>query len=296
MSFPIVDGLRSIEFGTPGESRARLINFVVNGHKRATAGLLSDYDREGEPVEYVGECLAMTSNDGSHVATLMVTRVDISRFGDVPDEFALAEAEGDLNAADFRASHSEYWMRAGETISDDTAIVQVYFDVLSHRLRALQASDAEWIYRACQDAEIQRWTTVPRPYTQAHAESFIRDKAGELTAFAITHSTSNDPVGVAGIHHIRDGVATIGYWVAPWGRDNGAATAAIRILATHAPRLGDVTKLRAVIAEANAASRAAATRAGMTVGAPVAEQCPDGDQQTNAVAYELALSASRSQN
>jgi uncharacterized protein YhfF/predicted acetyltransferase len=294
MSFPIVDGLRSIEFGTPGESRTRLINFVVNGHKRATAGLLSDYNREGEPFEYVGECLAMTGNDGSHVATLMVTRVDISRFGDVPDEFALAEAEGDLNAADFRASHSEYWTHAGETITDDTAIVQVYFDVLSHRLRALQESDAEWIHRACQDAEIQRWTTVPRPYTQAHAESFIRDKAGELTAFAITHATSNEPVGVAGIHHIRDGVATIGYWVAPWGRGRGAAAAAIHILATHAPRLGDAAILRAVIAETNAASRSAATRAGMRVGAPVAEQCPDGDQLTTAVTYELELPVSRS--
>ena len=296
MSFPVVDGLRSIEFGTPGESRARLINFVVNGHKRATAGLLSDYDREGEPVEYVGECLAMTGNDGSHVATLMVTRVVITRFGNVPDEFALAEAEGDLTAADFRASHSEYWTRAGETITDDTAIVQVYFDLLSHRLRALQASDAEWIDRACQDAEIQRWTTVPRPYTQAHAESFIRDKAGELTAFAIVHAASNEPVGVAGVHHIRDGVATIGYWVAPWGRGHGAATAAIRILATHMPRLGDAVTLRAVIADTNAASRAAATRAGMTMGAPIAEQCPDGDQLTTGVAYELALPASRSAN
>lgn len=167
-------------------------------------------------------------------------------------------------------------------------------EVLTHRLRALQVSDAEWIHRACQDAEIQRWTTVPRPYTLAHAESFIRDKAGELTAFAIVHATSNEPVGVAGIHHIRDGVATIGYWVAPWGRGHGAAAAAIQILATHAPRLGDAAILRAVIADTNAASRAAATRAGMTVGAPIVEQCPDGDQQTNAVAYELALGVSRS--
>ena len=48
MTFPIVDGLRSIEFGNPGESRKRLVNFVLRGNKRATAGLLKDYKAEGD--------------------------------------------------------------------------------------------------------------------------------------------------------------------------------------------------------------------------------------------------------
>ena len=55
MTFPVADGLRSIEFGTPGESRSRLIDLVVNGKKRATAGLLGDYAKENEEVEHVGE-------------------------------------------------------------------------------------------------------------------------------------------------------------------------------------------------------------------------------------------------
>lgn len=133
--FPRVDGLRSIEFGTPGESRQRLVDFVINGNKRATAGLLNDYDAEGEPVEHVGELLAMVDNNGAHVATLEVTRVDVLRFADVPDEFALAEAEGDLDAADFRASHREYWTKAGETITDDTRVVTVYFDLRPNIVR-----------------------------------------------------------------------------------------------------------------------------------------------------------------
>ena len=72
MTFPITDGLRSIEFGTPGESRARLVDFIINGKKRATAGLLHDYAKENESVEHVGECLAMLDNEGRHVATLQV--------------------------------------------------------------------------------------------------------------------------------------------------------------------------------------------------------------------------------
>ena len=133
--FPRVDGLRSIEFGTPGPSRENLVNLVLHGDKRATAGLRRDYDIEGEEVEHVGELLAMLDNEGTHVGTLRISRVEVLRFADVPDEFALAEAEGDLNAADFRASHLDYWTRAGEHVDDDTLIVTLYFDLLPEIVR-----------------------------------------------------------------------------------------------------------------------------------------------------------------
>jgi uncharacterized protein YhfF len=122
--------LRSIEFGAPGESREKLNNFILHGNKRATAGLFKDYEEEGEPLEYVGEQLAMLDNNGVHIATLEVTRIEVLRFIDVPDEFALAEAEGDLDAADFRASHLAFWGREGEDINDDTEIVTLYFNLI----------------------------------------------------------------------------------------------------------------------------------------------------------------------
>jgi uncharacterized protein YhfF len=128
--FPVVNGLRTVEFGTPGEMRDRLVALVLHGNKRTTAGLLSEYEAEGEPVEHVGECLAVVDNDGVQVGTLKVTRVEVVKFADVPDEFALAEAEGDLNAADFRASHMQFWTSVGEVVTDSTPIVTVYFDLL----------------------------------------------------------------------------------------------------------------------------------------------------------------------
>lgn len=287
--FKVVDNLRSIEFGTPGESRVRLIDFIVNGNKRATAGLLDDYAKESEPIESVGECLAMLDNSDQHVATLRVNRVKVSRFIDVPDEFALAEAEGDLNAADFRASHSEYWSRIGETITDETQIVQVYFELLTHRLRPLQPSDAEWIYNACQDAEVQHWTKIPRPYTREHAKSFVADQNGELLANAIIDSRTGEPAGVAGIHHIKDGVATVGYWIAPQARRAGAASTALKILPSIVKRLGDAQTVSAIIAVTNAASRATAERAGFKIARKSAEQCPDGANQTAALDYEFTF-------
>ena len=130
MAFPRAAGLRGIEFGTPGSSRIKLTDLVLRGNKRATAGLLSEYEQEGEAIEHVGEFLALIDNDGEHVATLKVLKVHVCSFKDVPDEFALAEGEGDLSAKDFRESHLSYWTRAGEEVNPETPIVQIYFELL----------------------------------------------------------------------------------------------------------------------------------------------------------------------
>ena len=138
MVFQIVNGLRSIEFGNPGASRDKLISFILDGNKRATAGTLQwDYVAENEPIEHVGEKLAVLDNLNQHVATIQATRVEVKRFVDVPDEFALAEAEGDLSGDDFRASHFSFWSKLGLEIKDDTKIVLVYFDLVEDR-RKLQ--------------------------------------------------------------------------------------------------------------------------------------------------------------
>jgi uncharacterized protein YhfF len=131
MTFPFVNGLRSIEFGNPGESRDKLISFILDGNKRATAGTLQwDYVAENEPIEVVGEKLAVLDNQNRHVATIQATRVEVKRFADVPDEFALAEAEGDLSGDDFRSSHYDFWSKLGLPITDETEIVLVYFNLI----------------------------------------------------------------------------------------------------------------------------------------------------------------------
>jgi uncharacterized protein YhfF len=131
MSFPIINGMRSVEFGNPGESRNKILHFLLDGNKRATAGTLQhDYIDEGEPIEVVGERLAVVDNDWKHIATIETTRVEVVRFADVSDEFALAEAEGDLSGDDFRESHSKFWTACGYEINDDTQIVCVYFDLV----------------------------------------------------------------------------------------------------------------------------------------------------------------------
>jgi uncharacterized protein YhfF/GNAT superfamily N-acetyltransferase len=187
VAFPVVDGLRAIEFGTPGESRRLLVDLVVNGNKRATAGLLSEYEDEGEPLEHVGERLAVLGDDGAHVATVVATRVEVSRFADVPDEFALAEAEGDLDAADFRSSHTAYWASVGTPVTDDTLVVQLYFDLLSKEvvIRPMRDGDVDAIV----ELSLRAWEPVfasihdtvgPRLFDYFYGGDWPAHQAGDI--------------------------------------------------------------------------------------------------------------------
>ncbi len=131
MPFERVDGYRTIEFGTPGVSRDTILNFLFNGNKRATAGLLEyDYIAEGEQIEHIGEVLVVLGNNNEPLGKIQTTRVDIVRFDEVSDEFALAEAEGDLSGDDFRISHRAFWEGCGYEIKPETMVVCMYFDLI----------------------------------------------------------------------------------------------------------------------------------------------------------------------
>ncbi len=99
--WPRIDGLRTLELGTPGEMRDRLNALVLAGKKRATAGLLDgDYGNEGEQPEYVGERLVLVDNDGARIGEVEVTAVEIVPMRDVNWEFADSEGEGFTSVED----------------------------------------------------------------------------------------------------------------------------------------------------------------------------------------------------
>jgi uncharacterized protein YhfF len=133
MAFELIDGHRTIEFGNPGTSRDTILDFLFNGNKRATAGLLEqDYVAEGEPVEHVGEILVVVGNENEPLGKIQITRVEIVRFDEVSDEFALAEAEGDLSGDDFRNSHRAFWEGCGYPVNPESQVVCAYFDLIEH--------------------------------------------------------------------------------------------------------------------------------------------------------------------
>jgi uncharacterized protein YhfF len=127
VSWPRVGGLRALELGTPGALRDELNRLVLAGRKRATAGLVSEYAQDGEPIEHVGECIALLDNDGRQVATIEVAEVEVIPFIDIPWSFAEAEAEGDADLEEWRAGHRRYRERTGSTVTTETPVVCLRF-------------------------------------------------------------------------------------------------------------------------------------------------------------------------
>ena len=125
--WPRSNGLRSLELGSPGEMRDRLNALVLAGHKRATAGVLDEYEHEGEVVEHVGEQLALLDSDGQQIATVEVTAVELAAFRDVPWEFAQAEGEGHRDIEHWREGHRRFWTDHGLPVHDQTSIVMIRF-------------------------------------------------------------------------------------------------------------------------------------------------------------------------
>jgi uncharacterized protein YhfF len=120
-----------MELGTPGPMRRRLNDLVLYGAKRATAGLVTEYESQNEPIEFPGERLALLDDELRPVATLVVTSAKIVRFADVPWEFAQAEAEGDTSIEEWRDGHRRFWAGEGTNVDDDTPVVLVRFALAS---------------------------------------------------------------------------------------------------------------------------------------------------------------------
>ncbi|MEV0426572.1 GNAT family N-acetyltransferase [Micromonospora sp. NPDC050495] len=140
-------------------------------------------------------------------------------------------------------------------------------------LRPWRPEDADAVYRACQDRDIQRWTTVPRPYLPEHALGFVTGVSARAWAegtgapFAVCDERTGELLASCGLVSIDRALdsAEVGYWTAPSARGRGVAVRATRAVARWA---FDTLKLRRLTWQAeigNHASRLVALRAGFRV-------------------------------
>ncbi len=128
--FPRLDGLRTLELGTPGEMRARLNALVLSGQKVATAGILVEYEEEGEALETVGEVLVLVDDEVQEIGRVEVTSVDVVRFDEVTWEFAESEGEGFTSVEDWRAGHKAFWSAVGIEVTASSRIACIGFRLL----------------------------------------------------------------------------------------------------------------------------------------------------------------------
>ena len=106
---------------------------------------------------------------------------------------------------------------------------QVTLSTARLTLSAPDVADVDAIYEACQDPDIQYYTTVPSPYTREDAVGFVGLVAqwwesGDEYVWAIR--SPEGLVGVVGLHKIKDGAAELGFWAVPSARGHGIMTEA----------------------------------------------------------------------
>ena len=100
-------------------------------------------------------------------------------------------------------------------------------------------ADADEVTKLCQDPAIQKWTTVPVPYTRESAVAFIEDIAlpdwekGSPTWFFRATTTNgaqaDSPIlGAIGLARRGDTISEIGYWLAPDARGRGVMAEAVQ--------------------------------------------------------------------
>ncbi|GHC53822.1 ASCH domain-containing protein [Streptomyces flavofungini] len=129
--WPRVNGMRSLELCTPGALRAELNALVLAGAKTTTTGVLADYAKETEDLEYPGERLAVLDDDGGCVATVEITGTEVLPLADVTWAHADAEGEGFTGLADWRSGHDRHWARQGTHVTDGTLVVCLAFRLVA---------------------------------------------------------------------------------------------------------------------------------------------------------------------
>jgi uncharacterized protein YhfF len=121
-------------FGDSAEMGDRLGRLVTHGPKRATAGSLRAYEREGEPLPHEGGFSLILDGRGDPLCVIETTEVAVRPFREVDDTFAFDEGEGDRSLAYWRAAHTDFFTREaarhGERFGEDDLVVCERFRVV----------------------------------------------------------------------------------------------------------------------------------------------------------------------
>lgn len=143
-------------------------------------------------------------------------------------------------------------------------------------LRAHRGDDAAEVLAQCQDPEMQRFTTVPVPYTAADAEQFLAGAAqgwrnGSVAAFAV--EVDGRFAGTVDLRLQEGDWAEIGYGLAPWARGRGVVTRAVRLLLTWGFEVRGLAGVEWRAHLGNEASRRVAEKCGFRVEGTVRGLC-----------------------
>jgi len=98
-------------FGDTAAMANELLALVLAGPKRATAALVLDFERSGDPLPEPGAYSVVLDGRGEPGCIIRTTGIERRPFDQVDARFARDEGEGDRTLATWRAGHRRYFTR-----------------------------------------------------------------------------------------------------------------------------------------------------------------------------------------
>lgn len=95
-------------FGDSPTMADGLLDLVIHGPKRATAGLVADYALDNEPLPRVGQHRVVTDGAGTESVVVRYLDVRVGRLDSVDEQFAWDEGEGDRTRDSWLADHRAF--------------------------------------------------------------------------------------------------------------------------------------------------------------------------------------------
>ena len=115
------------------ESANKLYDLVILGKKRATCGNLLMYQFKKEPILHKDDLTVLTNFDQTKACILRTKKVIVKKFGEITEEDARKEGEGDLSLEHWKRVHGKIFesecAKLGKEFSEDIEVVFEEFDV-----------------------------------------------------------------------------------------------------------------------------------------------------------------------
>ncbi|MDJ1008988.1 MAG: ASCH domain-containing protein [Paracoccaceae bacterium] len=118
-------GAETFGFGDSAELSASLVDLVRRGRKTATCGALRDFASDGEALPEIGRRDIALNWDGTPALAIETVSIEICRFSEVTEAFALAEGEND-SLAGWQADHKAYFARNGGWAPDMKVVCETF--------------------------------------------------------------------------------------------------------------------------------------------------------------------------
>ena len=99
------------QFGDSRSLADELLELVVHGPKRATADLVAELTRDGDPLPRVGGHWIACDGAGRPRVVLRSVELRLGPFDSVDEAFAFDEGEDDRTLASWKDNHQRYWER-----------------------------------------------------------------------------------------------------------------------------------------------------------------------------------------